>query len=277
MHFSPQSIFYPLFLNEDGRILKNDFSTLLYRFRRYSTLTRTVLLESQNLQSYDSLPDFLRPKFEEDRHNFADIEIVINLQIFKQNCLRQCWISSKSIMQLTKTFFSNSAIVLKKKWGGQSIGGKKSIIVGKKNVSCRIARQCLPPVGCRRPARVEWRFPLMLPPPFAGRSQAIAWASEAMQPLQTSTVHDTSDCGHVCDWLHVMRRSAPAAAAGLTGRSLWPACRTLAIRVGLVVLPRTMQVTRGLVVLPRTMLVIRNLSAQCSNYTRPLSSGRCSE
>ena len=27
------------------------------------------------MQSYDSLPDFLRPKFEEDRHNFADIEI----------------------------------------------------------------------------------------------------------------------------------------------------------------------------------------------------------
>ena len=27
------------------------------------------------LQSYDSLPDFLRPKFEEYRHNFARIEI----------------------------------------------------------------------------------------------------------------------------------------------------------------------------------------------------------
>ena len=51
---------------------------LHYRFRRYSTLTKTVLLESQHLQSYDSLPDFLRPKFEEDRHNFdnfADVEI----------------------------------------------------------------------------------------------------------------------------------------------------------------------------------------------------------
>ena len=46
-----------------------------YRFQRYSTLTKTVLLEYQYLQSYDSLFDFLRPNFEEDRHNFADIEI----------------------------------------------------------------------------------------------------------------------------------------------------------------------------------------------------------
>ena len=79
--FPPQSIFYPLFLNEDGRILKtwNGFSKLHHRFRRYSTLTKTVLLESQYLQSYDSLSDFLRPKFEEDRHNFADIEIQAKL------------------------------------------------------------------------------------------------------------------------------------------------------------------------------------------------------
>ena len=66
--FSPQSIFNPLFLNEDGRILKNGLSKLHNRFRRYSTLTRTVLLESQYLQSYASLPDFLRPKTEEVRH-----------------------------------------------------------------------------------------------------------------------------------------------------------------------------------------------------------------
>ena len=39
-------------------ILKNGLSELHYRFRRYSTLTKTVLLESQYLQSYDSLPDF---------------------------------------------------------------------------------------------------------------------------------------------------------------------------------------------------------------------------
>ena len=80
--FSQQLIFYQFFLNEDGRILKNGLSKLLYQFRRYSILTKTVLLESQYLQSYDSLPDFLRPKFEEDRHNFAHMR-------FKQNCLGQ--------------------------------------------------------------------------------------------------------------------------------------------------------------------------------------------
>ena len=58
----PTIDFYPLFLNEGGRILKNGLSKLHYRFRRFSTLTKTVLLESQYLQSYDSLPDFLRPK-----------------------------------------------------------------------------------------------------------------------------------------------------------------------------------------------------------------------
>ena len=91
--FSPQSYFYPLFLNEDGRILKNGFSKLHYRFRRYSTLTKTVLLGSQYLQSYDSLLIFLGQNLK---------KIVITLQIlrFKQNCLSQSWISSKSIMQL---------------------------------------------------------------------------------------------------------------------------------------------------------------------------------
>ena len=50
-----------------------------YRFRRYSTLPNTVLLESQYLQCYDSLPDFLRQKFEEDSHYFEDIEIQAKL------------------------------------------------------------------------------------------------------------------------------------------------------------------------------------------------------
>ena len=36
-------------------------------------MTKTVLLESHYLQSYDSIPDFLRLKFEEDRHDFADM------------------------------------------------------------------------------------------------------------------------------------------------------------------------------------------------------------
>ena len=58
-----------------------DFESIIIEsnFRRYSTLTKTVLLESQYLKSYDSLPDFLRPKFEEDCHNFEDIEIQAQL------------------------------------------------------------------------------------------------------------------------------------------------------------------------------------------------------
>ena len=52
--FPPQSIFYPLFLNEDGRIREKRLSKLHYRFRRYSTLPKTVLHESQYLQSYES-------------------------------------------------------------------------------------------------------------------------------------------------------------------------------------------------------------------------------
>ena len=79
MHFFPTIDFLHTFLNEDGRILKNGLGKLHYRFRRYSTLTKTVLLESQYLQSYDSFPDFVRPKFEEDSHNFADIQIQAKL------------------------------------------------------------------------------------------------------------------------------------------------------------------------------------------------------
>ena len=75
----PQSIFYPLFLNEDGRIPKNGLSKLHYRFRRYSTLTNTVLLESQYLQSYDYLLQILAKENQEDCYNFADIEIQAKL------------------------------------------------------------------------------------------------------------------------------------------------------------------------------------------------------
>ena len=57
--FFPQSIFYPLFLNEDGRIREKRLSQLHCRFRRYSTLPKTVLLESQYLQSYDDLLQIL--------------------------------------------------------------------------------------------------------------------------------------------------------------------------------------------------------------------------
>ena len=77
--FPHNRFLYPRFLNEDGRIREKRLSKLHYRFRRYSTLTKKVLLESQYLQSYGSHFDFLWPKFEEVRHNFADIEIQAKL------------------------------------------------------------------------------------------------------------------------------------------------------------------------------------------------------
>ena len=46
--------------------------------------------------------------------DFADIEIQAKLN-------SQSWISSKSIMQLTKTIFHNSAIFIEKKMGRKSI------------------------------------------------------------------------------------------------------------------------------------------------------------
>ena len=63
----------------------------------------------------------------------------------------------------------------------------------------RIARPRLPPVGRRRPARVERRSQLMLPQPLAKRS------CEPVQPCSHcsrrpfTTMPFTSDCGHVSD------------------------------------------------------------------------------
>ena len=73
--FCPQPIDYPLFLHEDGGIGKNRLSKLHYRFQQYTRLIKTVQLESQILQSYESLLDIFRPNFEEDSHNFAGLEI----------------------------------------------------------------------------------------------------------------------------------------------------------------------------------------------------------
>ena len=61
-------------------------------------------------------------------------KIVITLQIlrFKQTCLSQSWISLKSIMQLTNTFFPNSAIFIEKKWVENRLWGKSAFLWGKK-------------------------------------------------------------------------------------------------------------------------------------------------
>ena len=98
--FSPPSLFYPLFLTEDGRIRGKRLSKLPYRFRRYSSLTKTVLLNICKVMTifFKFWPEKIR-------------KTVITLQI-----LRFQRISLKSRMQLTKTFFPNSAIFSEKKW-----------------------------------------------------------------------------------------------------------------------------------------------------------------
>ncbi len=77
--FSPQSVFYSLFLNEDSRIRKNISSKLHYRFQRCTSLIKRVQLEFQCLPSYDGLLEMFRPNFEEDHHNFPGIEIQAKL------------------------------------------------------------------------------------------------------------------------------------------------------------------------------------------------------
>ena len=55
----PTIDFLPTFLNEDGRTRGKRLSKLYYRFWRYSTLPKTVVLESQYLQSYADLIQIL--------------------------------------------------------------------------------------------------------------------------------------------------------------------------------------------------------------------------
>jgi hypothetical protein len=79
------------------------------------------------VQSYDLL-EILSPDFEEDHHNFACIET-------QAESLNQTCISSKSIMQLTKTIFPDSASFIEKKrvenrlWRKVNFCGEKNSII----------------------------------------------------------------------------------------------------------------------------------------------------
>ncbi len=53
--------------------------------QRYTSLIRTVQLESQCLQSYDGLLEIFRPNFEEDHPNFAGIEVQDELEQTQSN------------------------------------------------------------------------------------------------------------------------------------------------------------------------------------------------
>ena len=111
----------------------------------------------------------------------------------------------------------------------------------------RLDRQCLPPVGRRRPARVEaalFADAAVRPEPDDRASRCSHAASAAVDLSRRCLSRVTASCGHrpVSDTLRVTawfvtRRTVPAAAAGLADLCR-PACRTLAIRVALAVLPR---------------------------------------
>ena len=100
--FSRQSIFYSLFLNEDGRI----------RGKRLSCII-----------DFDDIQLCLR-------------QFCLNLNICKVTTIFfKSWpkkIRKTVPMQLTKTNFQNSPIFIKKKWR-KPIVGKRCIFVGKKN------------------------------------------------------------------------------------------------------------------------------------------------
>ena len=106
--FFPQHIFYSVVLNEDDSIEKNRLSKLHYRFRQYTSLIQLQLFWlklNQCLQSSEGVLDAMKPNFEEDH-------ITLQASRFELNS-RTC-LSSKSIMQLTETSFSNSVIFIEK-------------------------------------------------------------------------------------------------------------------------------------------------------------------
>ena len=103
--FPPQSIFYPLFLNEDDRIRAKRHSKLHY----FDDIQLCLRQFCFNLNICNVMTIFFKfwPK------KIRKTGITLQILRFKQNCLRQSWISSKSIMQ---TIFQNSAIFIEKKW-----------------------------------------------------------------------------------------------------------------------------------------------------------------
>ena len=128
--FSPQSIFYPLFLNEDGRIKENVLVSCIIDFDDIQLCLRQFCL---NLNICKVMTIFFKFWPKKIR------KTVITLQIlkFKQNGLSQSWISSKSIMQLTKTIFQNSAIFIEKKCIENRLWGKSAFFWGKRINSSR--------------------------------------------------------------------------------------------------------------------------------------------
>ena len=133
MHFFPTIDFLPIFLNEDGRIRGKRLVSCIVDFDDIQLWLRQFFLNLNICKGMTVLLIFLG-------QNFKKIVVTCSLKLqilrFKQNCLRQSWISSKSIMQLTTTFFPNSAIFIEKKWVENRLLGKSGFL-WEKNVSCR--------------------------------------------------------------------------------------------------------------------------------------------
>ena len=93
--------------------------------------------------------------------NIKKAFITLQELTFKLNCLNQTCISLKSIMQLTTTFFSDSAIFIEKKDCRKSAVGKKRIFVGKK---CIITPPVQAPTVGSRSGFAESSVPDLLRP-----------------------------------------------------------------------------------------------------------------
>jgi hypothetical protein len=107
--FSPPSIRHSFFFQWDSRIRKNCFKELHHQFWRNTSLTKSLQLEYQYLQSYHGLFQNLARNFEEEHHNFADIEI--QAEVFESNL----YFFKKLMMQPLKTVSLDSAMFIEKK------------------------------------------------------------------------------------------------------------------------------------------------------------------
>ena len=107
---------------ESGKIV---LASCIIDFEDVQLLIKTVHDESQCLQSYDGLLEFLGQILK---------KVIITLQAlrFIMNSLNQSCTSSKSIMQLTRTSFPDSVIFIEKE-GRKYFVAKKCNLVAKKN------------------------------------------------------------------------------------------------------------------------------------------------
>ncbi len=106
--FWPQSIFYPLFLNEGSRIRKNRPNNCIIDFKDIQVWLRHFSL---NLNACKVVTVFFKIPGKILKKTVTTLQALR----FKLKCLNQTCISLKSIMQLISTFFSDSATFIENK------------------------------------------------------------------------------------------------------------------------------------------------------------------